>query len=99
MEITLVQQGGFAGLTMRRHVDTARLASAEAAMVEAMVNGCSFFAIPDVPPKRPPVADRYLYRLTVDDGPRKHTVMMMDGALPPGAEPLLDWLQRQPPER
>ena len=40
----------------------------------------------------PSAADRFQYRLTIDDGPRRHVVEIGESAMPESLRPLIDWL-------
>ena len=92
MRIEFERSGGFAGLLVRASVDTAALPANEAGQLEEWVEQAGFFSLPERLRGAPSAADRFLYRLTIESGDRRHTVEMGESAVPPALSPLVDWL-------
>lgn len=99
MRISLDQHGGFAGIPMRRQVDTATLSADEAASLEALVKRADVFTRDDSP--SPPFQrhgfDMQRYRLVVEDGDRTRTLHLEDGSMPEEVKPLMAYLHRLRP--
>ena len=90
MRIQFERSGGFAGIRLTTSVDSAALPDDDARRLREMVDGAGFFELPPVIGK--PAPDRFQYRLTVEDGKRRHTVEVNEAAVPPSLRPLIDWL-------
>ena len=98
MRITLEQSGGFAGLTLRRTLDTTTLAPDEAAVVEALLAQADLFGLPEAAPAQRRGFDMQRYRLTAEDGERSRTLHLHDGSVPDAVRPLLAFLGRLRPD-
>jgi hypothetical protein len=97
MRITLEQRGGFAGVAIKREVDTQALSVEEAAEVERLVHGADVFTVAEPPPGPRRGYDMQSYRMTVEEGERKRVLHLADGAIPPTLGPLVAWMQKVPP--
>jgi len=96
VHITFERSGGVVGRMVRTNVDSSKLAPEEAQHLAQLVEDSGFFQLPaTVQPPAQGGADRFQYRLTIDDGGRQHSVQMREDAVPPPARPLVDWLTRQ----
>jgi hypothetical protein len=96
MHITFERSGGIAGRTVRSNVDSSQLTPEEADHLAQLVEDAGFFQLPaTVPAPAQGGADRFQYRLTIDDGRRRHSVQMREDAVPAPVRPLVDWLTRQ----
>jgi hypothetical protein len=96
MHIIFERSGGIAGRTVRTSVDSSKLAPEEAQHLAQLVEDSGFFQLPaTLPPPAQGGADRFQYRLTIDDDGRQHSVEMREDGVPPPARPLVDWLTRQ----
>ena len=89
MRIHFERTGGFAGMRMTTTVNTESLSSAEAQDLEDMVDACGFFDLPAEITATTPGADRFHYKLTVEDEGRRHTVETGDAAVPESLWPLI----------
>lgn len=92
MRISFERSGGFAGMTLRRTVDTDELPPDEAERVRGLVEGADFFALPAAGAAGRG-ADRFQYVVEVEHAGRRHAVQVGEDA-PPGLQPLLDYLTR-----
>jgi len=92
MRIDFQRTGGFAGLTLRKRLDSASLAPERLRELEQLLETSGFFDLPHELHPAEPAADRFQYRLTVERGGRSHTVQAADAAAPDSLRPLLDWL-------
>ena len=83
MRISVTRTGGYAGLsTPVADLDTARVSDSARARITALVDACGFFALPDTVQGTGVGADMFRYEITVEDGPRRHTVAFVDDDSP-----------------
>ena len=93
MKVTLVQSGGFAGLRVGKIADTDGLPAGDGEELRDLVEAAGFFDLPErigFPPKH---ADRFQYRIGVEDGGRQKTVLVSEEALTDQLKALVRWLQ------
>jgi hypothetical protein len=93
LKVTLVQSGGFGGLRLTTTADSDALGPEKAKELGGLVDAAGFFDLPDqigIPPKH---ADRFQYRIAVDDGSRERTVRVAEEALPGALAELVRWVQ------
>ena len=95
MRVEFERSGGFGGLRRVCTVDEGTLPPEAARQLRDLVHGARFFDLPAEIRASQPGADRFRYRLTVDDGERRHTVDLDEAAAPDGVWPLVDWLSRR----
>ena len=77
MHIRLETDGGFVvipGLHPPIEVDVSELPQATGARIRALLTQADFFELPELLPPPPQAADVRMYKLTVEDGDRVHTV-------------------------
>lgn len=92
MKIHFERSGGFAGLHMESVFDTHKLPKEESDELNALVQGSSFFDLPSTLLSPPGGADRFSYRITVEQGDRQHTVEFGEAAQPESIQPLVQKL-------
>ncbi len=93
MKVTLVQSGGFAGLRVGKIADTDALSAADAEELTQLVEAAGLFELAErigFPPRH---ADRFQYRIGVDDGDRQKSVLVAEEALTDPLKALVRWLQ------
>src|SRR5262249_15269227 len=95
MRVEFERSGGFGGLRRVCTVDEATLPPDEARQLRDLVHAARFFDLPAQIAAGQPGADRFHYRVTVDDGERRHAVDLDEVAVPDGVQPLVDWLSRR----
>jgi emfourin len=96
MKLHFVRSGGFAAALRREaEADTDALPPPEAEAVAALVAGSDFFRLPESirDPNHP--RDQFVYRVTIEQGGRRHTVEVDETVVPAALQPLLDWLIRR----
>jgi hypothetical protein len=89
MKIQLERSGGFTGIPLRSSIDTDLLESDESKNLTAMVESAGFF---DLPARIPPAnvgADRFSYKLTIDDKARSHSVEFNEANAPESLSSLI----------
>ncbi|KQQ39930.1 hypothetical protein ASF61_03700 [Duganella sp. Leaf126] len=93
---TLRCTGGFTGPAgaQTRSVDLAALPQDQAQQLEALLQSCDFFALPDRLGKPAPQSWDFLYDLQVEHGGHTHTVRYYRDAAPPPLQALTDTLLR-----
>lgn len=93
MKVTLVQSGGFAGLRVGKIADGDALPAGDAEKLKDLVQAAGFFDLDErigLPPKH---ADRFQYRIGVEDGDRQKSVLVAEEALTEPLKALVRWLQ------
>lgn len=89
MQIYFERSGGFAGIRFQTSVNTEELPPQQAEPLCNMIHDASFFDLPEELTARDAGRDRFIYRLTVTDGERTHTVEMNGSNVPEKLQPLL----------
>jgi len=89
VKISLERSGGFTGISSKVTLDTQELDPAERAELETLVNKSGFFQMPEKIDSPGLGADRFAYRLTVEDAGRSHTVEAVEGSIPEALQPLI----------
>jgi hypothetical protein len=74
MIIEFTRSGGLANMGIHARIDTARLAQEMASEIEAKLQGCDFFRLPDSIGFPTTTPDGFHYRVSVQEGTRDHTV-------------------------
>jgi hypothetical protein len=92
MRIEFERSGGFMGLTQAVVVDTTALEKREADELTAMVRTAGFFELPEQLVSDSAGADRFQYRLTIEELEQKHTVVLNEVDAPEELQPLLQRL-------
>ena len=92
MRITFTRSGGFAGVRLRTTVNEDELSTEAAAQLRQLVDGADCFRLPGkiVADRKQP--DRFQYELLLEDGERRHSILVDEEAVPPAMQPLLEWL-------
>ena len=86
MTITYERSGGFAGMRKRALVDTDKLAPAERAEWERLIDAAQFFRLPStIPPSNPQGRDMFVHLIRVERQGTRHEVRVTGT---PGSEPL-----------
>jgi hypothetical protein len=89
MRITVERFGGFAGLRLRRTIDTHDLPVAEARALQRLVSEAAFFEQPARITTRKRHPDRFQYTVHIEDGAKAHTVVMHEEAVSPTMRKLI----------
>jgi len=95
MRITLERTGGFAGRRVQIDLDSRALPAPRARQLRSLLAKSRFFDLPVLLDAGAPGADRFHYRVTVEEDNRSHTVDAGEAAVPDDMRPLLDWLLNQ----
>jgi hypothetical protein len=95
MIIHLVRTGGFGGMRREARVETESLSSMEREPLERLVGEADFFSLPGKFPKPRRGADFFTYRVTVEDGERRHTIEVPQPSLPGKLRPLIRELSKR----
>ena len=74
MRIRVERSGGFAGMRMATTVDTESLPVDDAQNLSEMIRKIDFFELPAEVKSQKPGADRFHYRLTIEDDGKRHTI-------------------------
>jgi hypothetical protein len=94
MKIQLERTGGFAGIPLRTNVDTDNLDDQSKRTLQSLVDSSRFFDLPARLSSPTPGADRFQFKVTIQDGNRSHTVEADEGALAPEVQALFQYLTR-----
>jgi hypothetical protein len=92
MQIHVERSGGIAGMRLSGDFDTATCSPEDRQQVESLLQATNFFALPESLRPAKPGADRFQYKITVQDGAKQHTVSLDDAAATPELRTLLSWL-------
>jgi len=95
MKIYLESSGGFAGVSNSSFLDTESMVPEEKQKVQEIIKATNFFDLPvesEIKPK-PGSADYINYKITVDEGHRKHTIRTNDITLPAKLRDLVTFLE------
>jgi hypothetical protein len=95
MRIQFERTGGFAGRKLRARIDSAALTDEESERLRQLVTESRFFDLPARLQSGQPAPDRFSYVVTVQAGPRTHTIEAAATAVPPELRPLLTWLTKR----
>jgi hypothetical protein len=93
MKVTLERSGGFGGISQTNNISTDQMPEKEAREVAALVEEAGFFGLPSVIHSTEQGADRFQYKITVESERGVHTVQVDEAAVPPGLQPLLNWMK------
>jgi hypothetical protein len=93
MRIICERTGGFAGLTLKAEVDSARLTPAESRKLKKLVEGARLFDQPAQASGAMP--DQYQYDVTIEDEGRTHSFRTNDAAASEEVLELIDWVIRR----
>ncbi|MBE0696800.1 MAG: hypothetical protein IH586_07745 [Anaerolineaceae bacterium] len=85
--------GGFAGLRLSTSVDTQSLDELEASRLEQEIEQANFFHLPARLQTPSGGADRFEYQIALEQGIRKHTVIVGEASLPDALRPLVEHLE------
>jgi hypothetical protein len=89
MKIHFERSGGFTGIRLATTVDSQEISPEEAQMLRADLEKASFFDLPAHIQGQAKGADRFHYRVRVQEGEREHEVEIDEGAAPENLQPLL----------
>ncbi len=92
MRISFERTGGFAGLKVQRVVDSKDLRPEEAERLAVLLRKSHFFDLPDRLEAASQGADRFHYRLTVENDEGTRTLEASEASLPEEMRPLIQWL-------
>lgn len=88
----LERSGGFAGLRASADVNSESLSSDETQHLRQLVDAAEFFKLPETIRAKNPGADRFQYKITIEDDQQTHTVVVDEAAMPTELRPLIQWL-------
>lgn len=92
MKVEFARTGGVAGIRLAATLDTERLPAEETDRLRRLIAAARFFDLPSSQQSPTRVADRFQYRVTVEDGDRVKKVEMDEPSVPETFRPLLDYL-------
>ncbi len=89
MKIYLKRTGGFSGIPFSVAVDTDQLEEEERNTLSALVEAAQFYSLPDKIPSTRLGADRFQYRVTVEEPGLSHTVEAAESGIPDSLQLLI----------
>lgn len=92
MRIDFERTGGFAGLMIKKVIDSDKLPPDDANRLHQLIEASNFFKLPKSITSSSPGVDRFHYTVTVDADGKRHTVEIDEAAATPELKPLLQWL-------
>ncbi len=93
MRVSVERSGGFAGISQTNSVSTDQLPAEEAKNVVNLVEAAGFYELPSIIRSTEPGGDRFQYKITVENERGTHTVQVDEAAVPPGLQPVLNWVK------
>ncbi len=94
VRIRFERTGGLAGRKIEVFVDSDSLPPTQAKRLRTLLDRSKFFDLPLELGAGSGGADRFQYRVTVEDDSHSHTVEASESTVPDAMWPLLDWLAR-----
>jgi hypothetical protein len=94
MRIEFERSGGFSGLRVAATIEADSLSKEESDELCHLVEDAGFFDLPTRIAGPATQSDQFSYKVTVDDGGQRHTVVLENSEPPPLLRPLVDWLSR-----
>ena len=91
MIIHFERSGGFAGMTLKTHIDVETLPPAEAEALKILVDGAGIREFKSLPEKKT-AFDQFTYVLTIEQEDQKQSVLVPEQQIPPAMEPLIRYL-------
>jgi hypothetical protein len=82
MIIRVERSGGFTGIPLRAVIDTRTLDPDEYRALQRLLDTTDFFSLPEIIQTKSGGADRFQYKLTVEEETRAHTVEVSDASAP-----------------
>jgi hypothetical protein len=78
--ITLERRGGFAGVRRTVRLDSSSLPAGGEGKLRGAVEAAGFFTLAPAPSATRSAPDRFRYRLAIEDGARRHAVVVDEEA-------------------
>jgi hypothetical protein len=94
MKILFERTGGFTGRKLQGILDSSALAPTQFHRLKKLLEQSRFFELPAALELPDPGADRFYYKVTVENETGSYTVEAKEGAIPGEMQPLLDFLTR-----
>jgi hypothetical protein len=92
MRILFERTGGFTGRTLQGILDASNLPPTQIHRLNMLLEQSRFFELPAALALPNPGADRFNYKVTVENENGSHTVEVNEAAIPGEMRPLLDFL-------
>ena len=92
LRVIYARSSGFAGVRLGVTVDAATLSPKQAGTLRMLVTAADFFHLPGNLQAAHSQPDRFQHRIEIEDGARRHGVVVDEAATPATLRPLLDWL-------
>ena len=94
MIIDFERSGGFAAIPLRLKIDTSTLAPDARKNLEGLVAQAHFFELPAKIPSQAGGADRFQYKLAIQDDRRLNSIEGGEASLPTDLQPLVTQLNQ-----
>jgi hypothetical protein len=92
VRIRFERSGGLAGITVALSIDLDEIPKEMGSALREYLQSASPSEGEAGSPGPSFAADRFVYRITVEEQPRHRSVRIDEDRVPPGLQPLLDWL-------
>jgi hypothetical protein len=99
MRIEVQRSGGFANINQSSRLSTDEMPEEQAQQLTDLVKESRFFELPSEIRSSRPGADRFQYKIKVENEQGGHTVQVDEGAVPPSLQPLLNWVKNSTSQR
>lgn len=94
MRIEFERSGGVTGLRLAATIEADSLSKEDSDEVCRLVEEARFFDLPTRVAGPATQRDQFSYKVTVETGAQRHTVVLENSEPPPQLRPLVDWLSR-----
>ncbi len=92
MRINFERSGGFANIQLTRTFDLDKLPKDQTSALQELLERANFMSLPEQLASSAPIPDQFHYKITVDTGAERHTVVTGDRSAPESLRPLLQKL-------
>lgn len=89
MRIHFERSGGFTGMIVKTSIDTEQILPEEAQPLLESIHATRFFELPERITAGKEGADQFQYQITVEEGGKKHTVILSEAGAPDELRPVL----------
>jgi hypothetical protein len=95
MKITITRSGGFAGISKSFSADDNALNETDSKKMKELIQNSNFFEMPSKSsvPQRGGAADLIVYRITVEEDGKSHTIERTESTIDPSLKSLVKLLE------
>lgn len=95
MKIHFQLSGGLEGIVTDIKIDTETISSEQSSNLENLINDSNFFDLPEKIPTKENPADYFIYKISIEEQTKKHSIERNDFTLEPKLFPIVDYLKNK----